>query len=86
MKRTEILDSATNLVATTRQAEYGDAAESFGLISGLWSEYLGHDIKPADVCAMMVLLKLARAKHRPAHEDSWVDIAGYAALAAEVAT
>jgi hypothetical protein len=32
---------------------------------------------------MMVMLKIARIKAKPDHEDSWVDIAGYAAIGAE---
>jgi hypothetical protein len=34
---------------------------------------------------MMALMKIARLATNPAHEDSWVDLAGYAACGASVA-
>ena len=34
----------------------------------------------------IVVGKMARLRHDPAHTDSWVDVAGYAACGAEVAT
>lgn len=36
-------------------------------------------LEPADVAAMMALLKLSRLGWSPGKEDSWVDLAGYAA-------
>ena len=38
-----------------------------------------------DVANMMVLLKIARAKENPKHMDNWVDMAGYATCAGEIA-
>jgi hypothetical protein len=38
---------------------------------------------PGDVGAMQVLLKLSRSVVSPEKEDHWVDIAGYAACAAD---
>ena len=32
---------------------------------------------------MMMIVKISRLMETPAHEDSWVDIAGYAAITAE---
>ena len=32
---------------------------------------------------MLMLLKIARSKHDKLHEDTWVDIAGYAGATAE---
>ena len=42
-------------------------------------------ISPADVAAMMIMLKISRARQTPTHKDSWVDMAGYAACGYEVA-
>jgi len=33
---------------------------------------------------MQILVKIARTIETPSHFDSWVDIAGYAAIAAEM--
>nr|DAK94186.1 MAG TPA: hypothetical protein [Caudoviricetes sp.] len=51
----------------------------------LWTAYTGNDISPVDVAQMMILLKVARAKGNPKHQDNWVDMAGYAACAGEIA-
>lgn len=84
-KRAQILDTAKQYVTKDRNASHGEPEDTFGVIAGLWSAYLGAEVSPADVCNLMVLLKVARAKANPMHDDSWVDIAGYAACGAEVA-
>ena len=38
----------------------------------------------ADVAMMCALLKIARLQNMPDHEDSWIDLAGYAACGSEV--
>ena len=40
----------------------------------------------ADVALYMIGVKLVRAAANPGHVDSWVDIAGFAALGGEIAT
>lgn len=42
-------------------------------------------ITPADVAAMMAMLKLARIAKSPEKADSWIDLAGYAACGGECA-
>ena len=44
---------------------------------------LKQDISAHDVAMCMLLLKVARIKHK-ATPDSYIDIAGYAAIAAEI--
>ena len=86
MNRAGLLDLARQTVCTDRQDAHGDPEDSFGTIANLWSAYLGHvRLSPADVAAMMALLKIARIRGNPRHADSWVDLAGYAACGAEVA-
>ena len=85
-KRREILERAGALTCGAREEEYGPPAESFGRVAVMWGGYLGVGITAADVCALLVMLKLSRGKVSPEREDSWVDAAGYAALAGEVAT
>lgn len=67
-----------------------DKERNFELIANYWTEYLRGvypgtrvEILPVDVGMMMALLKIARVTANPEHMDSYVDIAGYAALAAE---
>ena len=83
MTRKECLDHAAKAVLTDRNAAYGEPEDCFGLIAALWSRYTGCDISTADVAAMMILLKVARVRNGKAKDDSWVDMAGYAACGAE---
>lgn len=84
MKRQDILDTAKNIITNDRAATHGGAEDSFGAIANMWSEYLGVNITQHDVCAMMVLLKVARIKGNAKHLDSWIDIAGYSAIGGEI--
>lgn len=84
MKRKECLEAAIKAVCEDRESTYGSPEDNFELISKLWSDYTGSPICADDVANMMVLLKIARAKNGKHHSDSYVDIAGYAACAAEI--
>lgn len=84
MNRSDILNTALSLVRETREQEYGSPQENFKLIGKLWSDYTGAKIDSSDVAVMMCLLKAARAK-TGIKEDNYVDMAGYAALAGELA-
>lgn len=84
MNRSEILDLAKEYVTVDRAATHGGAEDSFATIAAFWSSYLHREITPHDVCAMMVLLKVARVSGNPQHIDSWTDIAGYSALGGEI--
>ena len=86
MKRAEILEKARSCVCGERQTDYGTPEDSFKTIAALWSAYTGHDYSPVDVAMMMGLLKIARIKTGRATEDSFVDLAGYAACGGEIAT
>lgn len=79
-----VLRSADKAINGPRQDSYGPPGENFSNIARLWSVYLGYTIMPEDVAMLMVLLKVARAKGGSAGVDTYVDIAGYAALGAEV--
>ena len=52
-------------------------------IDELKSRY--YEISAADVAMMMVAVKLSRLIETPDHDDSAVDLAGYAALLQEIA-
>lgn len=83
--REQILERAEKLISHDRAQTYGDARESFTRIGLLWSDIIGTPITATDVARMMIAMKLSRLTRDPAHADSWVDIAGYAALGAEIA-
>lgn len=85
MTRKECLDHAAKAVLTDRNMAYGEPEDSFSAIAGMWSVYLGRPVSSCDVACMMALLKIVRAKQNPHHDDSWTDLAGYAACGAECA-
>jgi Domain of unknown function (DUF6378) len=83
--RLYILGKAAHIVTRDRNVEYGPPEKSFDKIAAMWGAYLGTDMLMAhDVAAMLALLKIARISTNPLHEDSWVDLAGYAACGADV--
>ena len=86
MNRTDILKRANECVTGSRQQDYGEVEDNFRLIADLWSAYIGTDISAVDVAMMMALLKVARVKSGRLHEDDFIDLAGYAACAGEIAT
>lgn len=71
-----------------RERDYGPPEDNFLRIADLWTAYVGGQIifEPVDVAMMMALLKIARIKTGTGIADSFIDLAGYAALAGEIAT
>lgn len=97
MNRAEILQAAHVCVCGEREQDYGTPENNFTIIGKLWSVYLGaahpelsgaltdKGITAKDVAAMMGLLKVARIATGD-NPDSFIDLAGYAACAGEIAT
>ena len=85
MIRTEILKKAESVVNGDRDKTYGAPEDNFGMIAGMWSVYKGVKFTSTDVGAMMALLKIARIRSNPEKADNYIDLAGYAACAAECA-
>ena len=89
MNREEILNTASQYVTKDRAATHGDAEDNFDNIADLWSWWLHgreiYAINGFDVAVMMTLFKIARIKANPSHVDSYVDGAGYLAIAGEIA-
>lgn len=85
-KREEILDAAKRCVCGDREQDYGSPENNFQTIAELWSTYLHIPelLTPADVAAMLALLKIARISSGHAKEDNWIDLAGYAACGGEL--
>lgn len=85
MKRVDILATANELINGQRAKDYGDAATNFQRIADLWAPILGASVRADQVALCLTQLKVARLITSPAHEDSWVDAAGYIALGGEIA-
>ena len=81
--RASVLNEANKIVNGERANTYGGPEDSFNTIASLWAAYHNCPFTATDVAIMLALLKIARLKTSPAHRDSWVDLAGYAACGAE---
>jgi hypothetical protein len=82
--RAECLRRAEALTCGPRTS-YGPVADSFGAAAALWSAYLGHPITGQQVAVCLALLKIARLRASPDHQDSHDDAAAYLAIAWECA-
>lgn len=85
MNRADCLQTAEKCVCGQREQDYGSPEDNFAKIARFWSAYNGVEFSPLDVAMMMALLKVARISTGTATEDSFVDLAGYAACGAEIA-
>lgn len=85
LSRADILDCARIAVTREREQQYGKPEDNFAIIAKLWSAYKGDSFTPVDVAMMMALLKIARIRTGVGTADSFVDLAGYAACAGEIA-
>lgn len=99
MNASEICAKAGELVGGDRAATHGDKVANHENIARLWVAYLAHRIIPRnsaagypcspldalDVANMMELLKIARRMAGAHNIDDYVDGAGYAACAGEIA-
>lgn len=78
-----LLQHALTIVEERGQS-YGDATTLFNQIAKRWSLTLGVNVSPEQVVLCMLDLKLSRLSNDPTHTDSMVDVAGYAAVLADV--
>ena len=84
--RAHCLDTAKALVTGDRQDTYGDLRSN----AQTWCDLMQHTFSGSvgeltDYPLTMIQTKIARLLQNPGHLDSWVDIAGYAALGYELA-
>lgn len=77
------LDEAKSTICGDRQDAYGSPEDSFKIIAGYWSTYLGREISPLDVAHLMTLFKVARMQGQRPHRDNYVDACGYLGIAAD---
>lgn len=82
-----ILDRAKSIITGNRQTTNGKPERSFHKIAERWSLTLGTTVTAQQVALMMVDLKMVRTLEgvtTEGHDDHFVDMAGYVALAAEL--
>ena len=84
--RREVIELVTQAVMSDRNQDYAPPEQNFQRIADLWNTYLDgrSEVTPYDTSIMMVLVKVARVMQSPHLVDHLVDIAGYAACAADV--
>jgi len=84
--REQVIEATQRAVMSDRNADYAPPEENFQRIADLWNLYLEGrgEVTPYDTAIMMVLVKVARIQASPHLLDHLVDIAGYAACAADV--
>jgi hypothetical protein len=86
-----ILQEALEVTSGDRRRDYDAAEPNHERIARFWNAYIssrkadvGAPLSALDVAHLMILLKLARAVYTPTR-DTYIDIAGYARCAAEIA-
>lgn len=86
----DIALEAASLVGGTRRSSYGDATDCFTKIAAVWNGILIASGRQGNLDAhtaanMMEGLKIARRYVGTFHVDNYIDGAGYAAVAGEIA-
>lgn len=91
-KAHQICAKAAELIGGERDRQHGAKERNFQNIADLWTAYLdiracdrGSPITAHDVALMMVLTKVARTQTGGLNVDDYVDAAGYAGCAGELA-
>lgn len=83
--RRSFLERAAECVCGHREQDYGSPEDNFATIADLWTAYSEHVFDAVDVAMMMALLKIARIRSGHGSDDSFIDLAGYAACGGEIA-
>lgn len=79
-----LLQRAHETITGPRQADYGDTLQNFSQIAMLFQGTLATKLLPdatitaEDVALLMMQVKIARLAKSPDHNDSVLDVAGYA--------
>jgi hypothetical protein len=91
--RGKILRRALDIINGERQDQYGNPEDSFALIGKYWTEFLKANgvivcdqviISPKEVAEMMMLFKVARMSGQKPSLDNYLDLVGYAGIAADM--
>ena len=82
--RQEVLREAVEATVNDRNERYGEPDKIFWEIAEQWQYLTGHMFTSPEVAMCMAAVKLVRAKNNMNDRDSFVDLAGYAAIACEL--
>ena len=88
---TAILTQSSNLIGGDRDRQHGAKEDNFARIATVWNAWLAvrksqdAPLDAHDVGCMMAMMKLARTQSGALNVDDYIDAAGYAACAGEVA-
>lgn len=86
--RFDMLAKTQKIVDGQRDKEFGDPLDNMKCAAKLIGGYLGarrgDSIEAADVSIFMALFKIARLAGKRGSTDSWLDLAGYAAIGFDV--
>jgi hypothetical protein len=93
VKAAELLLQAHDLVANDRAATHGDKLTNHLALAAIWNGYLlartvsgrPDQLSAEDVANMMELLKIGRRLNGDFNPDDYIDGAGYAGVAGEIA-
>lgn len=83
MKANTLLRTAAETLKK-RGKDYGTMRENHQRIADIWTVIMQTEVTPEQVALCMAGVKMARLVQSPDHEDSWLDLAGYAAVGAEI--
>ena len=84
MKREQVLQKAFKLVHGPRAKKYGPPLTNHQRIAAGVSVIFDQEVTPSQVVKALIWLKIARRVNEN-DDDSWIDIAGYAAIGSEIA-
>ena len=82
--RSDLLATAQKTVDGDRDKEFGDPLQNMECAAQLIGGYLNVKIDAAEVPIIQALFKIARLRENRGSTDSWVDLAGYAAVGFDV--
>jgi len=92
MKAAKVCTEAARLLDGERAAQHGDAVETQARLAAAWTWWLRcrgllgpNDLSALDTATMLELLKITRRSTGAFNLDDYVDSAGYAGIAGEMA-
>lgn len=89
-KRGQILNDAFVIIHGDREKDYGRPIDSFTRLAEALNLVLrpklreGVELDAVDAAVLMIAMKLSRLAGGDRKDDTWIDLAGYSALGAEV--
>ena len=78
-ERALLLREAERLICGDRNTAYGEPDADFQRTAVIWTAMFGREFTGHEVAMAMIALKLSRLSWSPGRQDSWCDVAGYAA-------